>query len=194
MNTAQAQKGTKVLIKTTLGDITVLLYDDTPQHRDNFIKLVEQGFYNGSIFHRVIKDFMVQGGGAPAGQAEVNYLVPAEFNSKYIHKKGALAAARMADYVNPERKSSGSQFYIVQGKVVPPEQLTQFEAYHGKQYTAEQKEIYSTIGGTPHLDYNYTVFGEVISGLDVVDKIAAVKNLRGDKPENDIKMTVSIVK
>jgi peptidyl-prolyl cis-trans isomerase B (cyclophilin B) len=188
-----AQKMTKVLIHTDLGDIKVALYNDTPKHRDNFIKLANQGFYNGSPFHRVIKGFMVQGGGAPAGLPEMSDRVPAEFVPAHIHKKGALAAARMGDQVNPKKESSGSQFYIVQGAKVSPEQLNQFDQKRTVKYTAEQRTTYTTIGGTPFLDGDYTVFGEVVEGLDVIDKIAAVQTGAGDKPVKEIKMTVKVL-
>jgi peptidyl-prolyl cis-trans isomerase B (cyclophilin B) len=188
-----AQKQTKVLIHTDMGDIKVALYNDTPKHRDNFIKLAKDGFYNGSIFHRVIKGFMVQGGGAPAGLPEMSDRVPAEFVPAHIHKKGALAAARMGDQVNPKKESSGSQFYIVQGTKVTPEQLNQFDQKRTVKYTAEQRTTYTTIGGTPFLDGDYTVFGEVIEGLDVIDKIAAVQTGAGDKPVKEIKMTMKVL-
>ena len=188
-----AQKMTKVLIHTDLGDIKVALYNDTPKHRDNFIKLANQGFYNGSPFHRVIKGFMVQGGGAPAGLPEMSDRVPAEFVPAHIHKKGALAAARMGDQVNPKKESSGSQFYIVQGSKISPEQLNQFDQKRTVKYTAEQRTTYTTIGGTPFLDGDYTVFGEVVEGLDVIDKIAAVQTGAGDKPVKEIKMTVKVL-
>ena len=185
-----AQKQTKVLIHTDLGDIKVLLYNDTPKHSENFAKLANEGFFNGSIFHRVIRNFMIQGGGAPAGKAETNYLIPAEILPNHIHKKGALAAARTN---NPKKESSGSQFYIVQGQVFTNEQLNQFESQMNKKFTPEQRKLYTTIGGTPHLDGEYTVFGEVIEGLDVVDKIAAVQTAPGDKPVKDVKMTVKVL-
>jgi cyclophilin family peptidyl-prolyl cis-trans isomerase len=188
-----AQKMTKVLIHTDLGDIKVELYNDTPQHRDNFIKLAKDGFYNGSIFHRVIKGFMVQGGGAPAGKPEVSNRVPAEFVPAHIHKKGALCAARMGDQVNPKKESSGSQFYIVQGTAVPAEQLNQFDIRRKVKYTPAQRTLYSTVGGTPFLDGEYTVFGEVIEGMDVIDKIAAVQTAAGDKPLKDLKMTMKVL-
>jgi len=188
-----APKRTKVLIHTDLGDITVALYNETPKHRDNFIKLAKSGFYNGSIFHRVIKDFMVQGGGAAGGAQDAGYKIPAEIVSKYYHKKGALAAARQGDQVNPKRESSGSQFYIVQGKKLTDAELDQFSAQTGKKLTPDQRNIYKTIGGTPHLDGDYTVFGEVISGLDVIDKIASVPTGPGDKPVKDIKMTMKVL-
>jgi cyclophilin family peptidyl-prolyl cis-trans isomerase len=188
-----AQKMTKVLIHTDMGDIKVALYNDTPKHRDNFVKLVNEGFYNGSPFHRVIKGFMVQGGGAPAGKAEVTYRVPAEILPNHFHKKGALAAARMGDQVNPKKESSGSQFYLVQGEKYTDAQLTQFEAQMGKKFTPEQRTAYTTVGGTPHLDAGYTVFGEVIEGLDVIDKIAAVQTGGGDKPVKELKMTMKVL-
>lgn len=188
-----AQKVTKVLIHTDLGDIKVALYNDTPKHRDNFIKLVKTGFYNGSIFHRVIKGFMVQGGGAQGGLPEMSDRVPAEFVPAHIHKKGALCAARMGDQVNPKKESSGSQFYIVQGTKVPAEQLNQFDQRRAVKYTPEQRTIYTTLGGTPFLDGDYTVFGEVIEGLDVIDKIAAVQTGAGDKPVKDLKMTMKVL-
>lgn len=181
--TAQAQeKETKVLIKTNQGDITVKLYNDTPKHRDNFIKLVNEGWYNGSPFHRVINEFMIQGGQSPKGQADPGYTIPAEIKPNHYHFKGALAAARLGDQVNPKKNSSGSQFYIVQGKVYPPQMLEKFRDYYGKTFTKEMVDVYSTIGGTPHLDGDYTVFGEVVEGLDIVDKIAAVKTGRMDVP------------
>jgi len=188
-----AQKTTKVLIHTDMGDIKIALYNDTPKHRDNFVKLAKNGFYNGSIFHRVIKGFMVQGGGAPAGLPEMSDRVPAEFVPAHIHKKGALAAARQGDQVNPKKESSGSQFYIVQGAPVTAQQLDQFDQKRTVKYTPEQRKTYTTIGGTPFLDGDYTVFGEVIEGLDVIDKIAAVKTGGGDKPVKDIKMTVKVL-
>jgi peptidyl-prolyl cis-trans isomerase B (cyclophilin B) len=136
---------------------------------------------------------MVQGGGAPAGLPEMSDRIPAEFVPAHIHKKGALAAARMGDQVNPKKESSGSQFYIVQGAKVSPEQLNQFDQKRTVKYTAEQRATYSAIGGTPFLDGDYTVFGEVTSGLDVIDKIAAVQTAAGDKPVKDIKMTMKVL-
>lgn len=188
-----AQKVSKVLIHTDMGDIKVQLYNDTPQHRDNFVKLAKEGFYNGSSFHRVIRGFMVQGGGAPAGKAEVTYRVPAEILPNHFHKKGALAAARMGDQVNPKKESSGSQFYLVQGEKYTEAQLNQFEAQMGKKFSAEQRKAYTTVGGTPHLDGGYTVFGEVIEGMEVIDKIAAVQTGAGDKPVKEVKMTVKVL-
>ena len=179
---AQAQEETKVLIKTNYGDITVMLYNDTPLHRDNFIKLVNEGWYNGSPFHRVIKNFMIQGGQNADGRVDPDYRISAEIKSNHFHKKGALAAARMADQVNPKKESSGSQFYIVQGQVLNETQLNMYENRLGKVFSAKQRQAYQTVGGTPHLDGEYTVFGEVTNGLDVVDKIAAVKTTYGDVP------------
>ena len=188
------EKETRVVIHTDYGDITVKLYDDTPIHRDNFIELVNQGWYNGSIFHRVINNFMIQGGHNADGNPDPGYTIPAEFRPNHFHKKGALAAARMGDQVNPDRESSGSQFYIVQGQVFDDAQLNMMASRTGFTYTEEQRLVYSTIGGTPHLDGTYTVFGEVVDGLDVVDKIAAVKTASGDKPIEDVKMTMEILK
>ena len=191
--TQQPAKETKVLIKTSLGDITVKLYNDTPLHRDNFIKLVKQGWYEGSTFHRVIKNFMIQGGGNKDGKQDPGYTIDAEIKANHFHKRGALAAARLSDDVNPQKRSSGCQFYIVQGSKYTNENLNSFETRYGVKYTKEQRDTYTTIGGTPHLDGTYTVFGEVVSGLDVVDKIAAVKTGQGDKPETPVTMSMKII-
>ena len=184
--TCQAQKTTEketvVVIKTSMGTIKAKLYNDTPKHRDNFLKLVNEGWYNGSPFHRVIKDFMIQGGQNKDGRLDPGYTVPAEFKDNHFHKKGALAAARQADQVNPKKASSGSQFYIVQGKVYDDRTLDMFESRMGKVFSARQRQAYRTVGGTPNLDGEYTVFGEVIEGLEVVDKIAAVETGRMDVP------------
>lgn len=188
-----SQNETMFIISTDYGDIKCKLYDKTPGHRDNFIKLIKEGWFNGSTFHRVIKDFMIQGGGKQDGAVSVNYTIPAEFYPDYFHKKGALAAARMGDHVNPKKESSGSQFYIVQGKKYTDSELTALEARKRCEWTPEQKEAYKTIGGTPFLDFDYTVFGEVVEGLDVVDKIAAVQTGQRDKPVKDVKMTIKIV-
>lgn len=234
----------KVLVSTSEGDFEVLLYGDTPKHQQNFVKLVNEGYYNGTLFHRVIKDFMVQAGdpdskgaqpGARLGAGGPGYQIDAEFvYPKHFHKKGALAAARQGDEVNPERKSSGSQFYVVTGKKYTPAQLEQIEARMrqdaiGQEFyklanarrdeimkmqqegdqkgltdlqdelvtraegmvpeiklTPEQVEAYTTVGGTPFLDNQYTVFGEVIKGLDVVDRIQAVETAPGDRPVKDV--------
>ena len=241
----------RVKIQTMLGDIVVRLYDETPIHRDNFIKLAKEGYYDGTLFHRVIKDFMIQGGdpdskGAPAGKmlgvGGPDYTLEAEIKDGLFHKRGALAAARQGDQVNPERRSSGSQFYIVWGQVYNEGQLRQFSkqlkmqrmqdifnqlaaarkaeimqmrrernraglqelqdqlaAEAEKQaagYTGlseEQQRIYSTVGGTPHLDGQYTVFGEVEQGLDVVEMIQSSATGRGDRPIDDIEMRVSVI-
>lgn len=244
---------TLVKIKTTEGDITVSLYDETPLHRDNFLKLAREGFYDGTLFHRVIKDFMVQGGdpdskGAPAGKqlgtGGPGYTIPAEFCPQLFHKRGALSAARLGDEVNPERESSGSQFYIVWGKSYKEQELKQMERQMAMQqeqtvfntlarehrneimelrrnrdrsglqelqdrlveqtkarckeaglptFSATQRETYTTLGGTPFLDGQYTVFGEVTEGLDVVERIQNVATSRGDRPQQDVSMTMEVV-
>lgn len=188
------EKQVKVVISTEYGDMTAVLYNETPLHRDNFVKLVNEGWYQGSPFHRVINQFMIQGGQNADGRLDPGYKVPAEFVSKYFHKKGALSAARQGDQVNPEKASSGSQFYIVQGRVTSADQVSMMGSRSGFAYTDEQIEVYSTIGGTPHLDGSYTVFGEVIEGLEVVDKIAAVQTGAGDKPVKDVTMSIKILK
>ena len=246
---------TQVKIQTSEGDIIVRLYDETPKHRDNFIKLIQQDFYNGTLFHRVIKDFMIQGGdpdskNAPAGKnlgvGGPGYTIPAEFvYPRFFHKRGALSAARQGDEVNPERESSGSQFYIVWGKTYNSSELKQMEKQMAMQqeqaiinllvqkhreeildmrrnrdrnglqmlqdqltsetesiakekgkpsFTPEQVETYTTIGGTPFLDNQYTVFGEVEEGLDIVEKIQNCETLRNDRPQKDIKIErISII-
>lgn len=246
---------TLVKIETTLGDIEVKLYSETPKHRENFIKLVKNGTYNGTLFHRVIKDFMIQAGdpesknapkGKMLGSGDVGYTIPAEFvYPKYFHKKGALSAARQGDNVNPNKESSGCQFYIVTGKVYNDSTLlgmekqkndnkatlifnelaqkhmkevykmrkendeeglynlqeklfAQAETEAAKQadfhFTPEQIKEYTTVGGTPHLDGEYTVFGEVVEGMDIVEKIQKVKTDRGDRPEEDVKIiNVSVI-
>lgn len=199
--TAQ-EKETKVQISTQYGNIVIKLYNNTPLHRDNFIKLVEDGFYEDLLFHRVINSFMIQGGdpesrnaapGKMLGGSGPGYTVPAEFKAENFHKKGAVAGARLPDNINPKKESSGSQFYIVQGRAFSDMELNQMEKSTGVKYTAEQRNVYKTIGGTPHLDNGYTVFGEVVEGLDVVDKIAAVKTAKGDRPLEDIKMKMKII-
>ena len=190
-----------VKIKTDLGECIVMFYNETPLHRDNFIKLTKEGVFNGTLFHRVIKDFMAQGGdpdsktakpGALLGEGTVGYTVPAEFRDSLFHKKGAFAAARDN---NPEKASSGSQFYIVQGKKFTDEQLNKVEdtRLHAK-IPQQQREVYKTLGGAPHLDRSYTVYGEVVKGLDLVDKIAAMPVDSNDRPLTDIKMEISILK
>jgi peptidyl-prolyl cis-trans isomerase B (cyclophilin B) len=184
-----------VEMETNLGTMTILLYDKTPQHRDNFIKLAETGYYDGLIFHRVINGFMIQGGdpnsrnavkGARLGTGGPGYQVPAEFDKTLFHVKGALAAARTGGPTNPEKKSSGSQFYIVQGKPMSEEQLKIYEAQKDIKYDEESKKILTTQGGTPFLDQEYTVYGRVVKGLDIIDKIAAVETNASDRPNNDV--------
>ncbi|HDO27018.1 MAG TPA: peptidylprolyl isomerase [Bacteroidetes bacterium] len=184
---------TLIVIHTKFGDITAKLYNDTPVHRDNFIKLVKEGWYDGSPFHRVINGFMIQGGSNKDGRTDPGYTLPAEILPNHFHKKGALAAARMGDKVNPEKRSSGSQFYIVQGQRVTDQYLNAVSAKTGHIFTKEQRQVYKTIGGTPHLDGAYTVFGEVLDGFDVIDKIAAVKTNAGDKPLEEIDMNIEIL-
>ena len=181
--TSQAQqKETVVVIETNYGTIKAKLYNDTPLHRDNFITLVNEGWYNGSPFHRVINNFMIQGGQNADGRVDPGYTIPAEFRDNHFHKKGALCAARQGDQVNPKKASSGSQFYIVQGQVFDDQKLALYENRLGKVFNATQRQAYKTVGGTPHLDGDYTVFGEVIEGLDIVDKIAGVKTGYMDVP------------
>ncbi len=184
-----------VQISTDYGNIKVVLFDETPKHRDNFLKLVKQGWYNGSPFHRVIKDFMIQGGRSKDGKEDPGYTVPAEFVSKYYHKKGMLAAARLGDEVNPTKASSGSQFYIVQGRKYDDATLKNMETRLGRKFTPEQFKDYKTVGGAPHLDGGYTVFGMVLEGLDVVDKIAAVQCDQANKPLKEVKIiSVKVLK
>lgn len=261
-NKAKCQTYSKetILISTSYGNMKVKLFNETPLHRDNFIKLVKQGFYDSLLFHRVINHFVIQGGDpdsksaddtASLGNGGVDYWIPAEFNKKLYHKKGMLAAAREDDEVNPYKESSGSQFYIVMGKTFDSVGLQKAElrvnktivqkinynvAFSGKSkalreyylrltkeektdslkyvsrqltdsvsieryiktphftFTPEQKKIYATLGGTPHLDMNYTIFGEIVEGLDVIDKIAAVKTDKNDRPEENVRMKISIIK
>lgn len=197
-NPSKEKKETMVIISTDYGDMKIKLYDETPLHRDNFIKLAKEGFFDGLLFHRVIPQFMIQGGdptsrdakpGQQLGAGGPGYTIPAEFNPNFIHKKGALSAARQGDQVNPKRASSGSQFYIVQGRTASAQELQR----GGIQYTPEQIKVYAEQGGTPFLDGQYTVFGEVVEGLDVIDKIAAVRTAPGDRPIEDVKFTVKVV-
>lgn len=202
--TFSQQKFPHVIIETTAGTIEVKLYDDTPLHSQNFVKLVNEGYYNGLLFHRVINNFMIQTGdpnsinaspGQPLGSGGPDYMIPPEFNTKHIHKKGALAAARQGDDVNPYKYSSGSQFYIVQGKVVTSSFLDQIaKSQKHTPYTSEQITAYTTTGGTPHLDQQYTVFGEVIKGLDIIDKIAIAAVDQRSRPINDIRIIKATIK
>lgn len=249
----QAQKNQMVVISTDLGDIKIKLYNETPRHRDNFVRLAKEGYFDGVLFHRVINHFMIQGGdpesknatpGARLGNGGPAYTIPAEFVPGLFHKKGALAAARQGDQVNPKKESSGSQFYIVQGKKWRPGELDSlemkmnftlkqniyrnvFSPYQNEldKYRQEkkddlfnkrvaqlqikadslynlapksklsdtQKKAYTTIGGYPSLDGGYTVFGEVVEGLDVLDKIAAVKTDGADRPLQDVRMKVKVI-
>ena len=197
-NSTKEKKETMVIISTNYGDMKVKLYDETPLHRDNFIKLAKEGFFDGLLFHRAIPQFMIQGGdptskdakpGQQLGSGGPGYTIPAEFNPNFIHKKGALSAARQGDQVNPKKASSGSQFYIVQGRSASAQELQR----GGIKYTPEQIKVYAEQGGTPFLDGQYTVFGEVVEGLDVIDKIAAVRTAPGDRPLEDVKFTVKVV-
>ena len=190
-------------IETNYGTMIAVLSDATPKHRDNFSKLAEEGFYNDLLFHRVIEGFMIQGGdpdsknaiaGAPLGGGSPGYQIPAEFVDSLVHIKGALAAARTGDHVNPEKESSGSQFYIVQGREVTDSALDRIEDATGIRYTSDQRAAYKEHGGAPFLDQNYTVFGRVIAGLEVLDKIATVEKDRRDRPTTDVKMKIRLIK
>lgn len=192
--------GTRVKITTDSGVMVIRLYDKTPQHRDNFIKLASEHFFDSLLFHRVISQFMIQGGdpqskyaqpGQMLGAGDVGYTIPAEFDTSLIHKKGALAAARTE---NPAKASSGCQFYIVQGKTWTDADLNNMEMQRGMKYSPAQRNIYKTIGGTPFLDMGYTVFGEVESGLNVIDKIASVPKAPGDRPIGDVRMNIEVIK
>lgn len=257
-STRKDEKEHILLLKTAYGNIRLKLYDETPKHRDNFIKLVKEHYYDSLLFHRVIKNFMIQGGdpdsrkaapGQMLGNGGPGYTIPAEFNAKLYNKKGALAAAREGDNSNPSKESSGSQFYIVQGKIFTGEELTSMEARMNQSRTGDivrkfltkpentawrvkvdsltkakkseefnevynrileknkdevvklgkfkfsdiSRKTYTTIGGAPHLDGNYTVFGEVLEGFDVIDKIAAVKTDKNDRPDKDIRMVIEFI-
>jgi len=203
------KKPSLVLITTKFGDMKVKLYDDTPIHRDNFLKLVKDKMYDETLFHRVIKGFMIQGGdpnskgaekGARLGSGGPGYTLEAEILPNHIHKKGALSAARQGDGVNPEKRSSGSQFYIVQGKTYTMAGMKSMQERKKEMkadatlYTEEQLKAYEEVGGTPHLDGAYTVFGEVIEGMAIIDSIANVATARGDRPLEDVMMEMKIVK
>lgn len=252
-NNMEKGNETLVCLETTMGNITVKLYNETPKHRDNFIKLTKEGVYDSTLFHRVIKNFMIQAGDPQSktatdtttlGNGDVGYTIPAEFNPKFFHKKGVLAAARQGDEVNPERASSGCQFYIVTGRKFSEAQMINMENHmnearleevfnnlarkHMKEiykmrkandtegllelqdsleaqahsivdkepalkYTKEQIEAYTSVGGAPHLDGAYTVFGEVVDGMDVVEKIEQVGTNRADRPKVDIRIIKATV-
>jgi cyclophilin family peptidyl-prolyl cis-trans isomerase len=206
VKTAVKLPGTRVKITTDFGVMIVRLYDKTPLHRDNFIKLASEHFFDSLLFHRVIAQFMIQGGdpqskyaqpGQMLGSGDVGYTIPAEFDTNFIHKRGALSAARMGDEVNPAKASSGCQFYVVQGQKWTDADLNNMEIRRGAKYSPAQRNIYKTIGGTPFLDMGYTVFGEVESGLEVIDKIAAVETiLKGtaDRPLKDVRMKIEVIK
>ncbi|EDM36365.1 putative peptidyl-prolyl cis-trans isomerase [Pedobacter sp. BAL39] len=190
-----------VRITTTKGSCIIQLYNETPLHRDNFLKLTKSGFYNGTLFHRVIRDFMIQGGDpdsknakaeASLGDGDVGYTVPAEFRDSIFHKRGVLAAARDD---NPKKASSGCQFYLVQGKKFSDQQLDDVETKRLKfKIPAHQREVYKSIGGTPHLDRNYTAFGEIVLGEEMIDRIAAVNTGKQDRPLQDVSMTITVLK
>jgi cyclophilin family peptidyl-prolyl cis-trans isomerase len=191
-----------VWMQTSMGDLVIRLSDSTPLHRDNFLKLVKKKYYDSVLFHRVIKSFMVQAGDPdskqavarkPLGNGGPGYTVPAEFRQTLFHKKGAIAAARLGDNINPEKASSGSQFYIVQGKAFTDAELDNLESTRlaGRKIPAWQREVYKLNGGTPHLDQGYTVFGEVIKGIEVIDAIAATATSKGadrDRPLADVRI------
>lgn len=252
---AQSKKEYVVTIKTSYGDMVAILYDETPKHKENFIKLAKEKFYDSLLFHRIISGFMIQGGdpdskkaapGQPLGRGGPGYTIDAEINPLFFHEKGALSAARMGDNVNPSKASSGSQFYIVQGSVIPKENIQDLKIDQGKfnsafrqwltnpankstidtlntiymsgdmagyqqrlfalvprieketgvlvtkELSQEKIDAYTSVGGAPHLDGEYTVFGKVIKGLDVIDKIAAVAKDGGDRPLEDVRMTVTV--
>ncbi|GAB2780057.1 peptidylprolyl isomerase [Rhabdobacter roseus] len=197
-----AQKPSKkdylVTIKTDYGTMRLVLFDQTPQHKANFVKLAREKFYDGLLFHRIIEDFMIQGGdpnsrnaqpGAMLGGGDVGYKIPAEFHPALFHRKGALAAARDN---NPEKASSGCQFYLVDGRPLTGADLTRQLARATRKPTEAQQQVYQNLGGSPHLDGAYTVFGQVIDGLEVIDKIAAQPKDPRDRPEKDITMQVSV--
>jgi len=201
---AGGPKNQYVRVKTSYGSCIIRLYNETPQHRDNFIKLTKQGFYNGTLFHRVIQNFMIQGGdpdskdpkkatpGAELGNGDLGYTVPAEFRDSIFHKRGVLAAARDD---NPKKASSSCQFYIVEGKRLTDAKMDSLEQGRLKGFKIPewQREWYRSVGGTPQLDHGYTVYGEVVSGLDMVDRIAAVKKDGNDRPVADVPMTVELL-
>jgi len=191
-----------IRIETSHGDMVVRLYNETPVHRDNMVKLIKEGYYNNQIFHRVIRDFMIQGGdphsveaarGQRLGTGGPGYTIPAEFNDRLFHKKGALAAARMGDNVNPQKESSGSQFYLVQGRVFTREMLQMMEKNRQASFSPQAIEAYTSIGGTPHLDGAYTVFGELVEGMEVLDTIALSPTDANNRPLEDIVIKISIV-
>ncbi|MCR5709494.1 MAG: peptidylprolyl isomerase [Bacteroidales bacterium] len=205
------QKERLVVLETTLGTIELKLYDETPQHRDNFISLMKEKAYDSLLFHRVIRDFMIQGGdpdskdaapGVLLGEGDRPYTVPAEFRLEkgIFHRRGVLAAAREGDDVNPEQRSSAMQFYIVWGRFFDDEGLDKMQERLDRQtggrvkLTPQMREVYKTVGGTPHLDGQYTVFGEVTSGLDVVDAIQNVATDENDRPLENVRILKAYLK
>src|SRR5690554_2636633 len=200
---AQAQKPEHlyVQIMTSKGDGVVRMYNETPQHRDKFVKLVREGFYEDLLFHRVIQDFMIQGGdpesrnaepGERLGSGGLDYKVPAEFHEQLFHKKGVLAAARDN---NPEKASSATQFYLTQGRTYTDGALDSLETLRlgGRKIPLDQRQVYKTLGGVPHLDQNYTVFGELVTGISLIDSIAAVETDQFDRPLTDQKMNMRLL-
>jgi peptidyl-prolyl cis-trans isomerase B (cyclophilin B) len=191
-----------VIIKTKYGNMKAKLYNKTPKHRDNFVKLVKKGYYDSLLFHRVIPGFMIQGGDPESknakpserlGQGGPGYTIPPEFDTSLFHKKGALSAARKPDKMNPEQRSSGSQFYIVQGKTYTDVQLNQLERQKKNiSFTDKQRELYKTVGCAPHLDGGYTVFGQVVKGLGVIDSIAKQPTDRNDRPKGEVRMEIEM--
>ncbi|MEM8485699.1 MAG: peptidylprolyl isomerase [Bacteroidota bacterium] len=195
-------------IATPLGNMTLRLFDDTPEHRDNFKKLVENGYYDRTTFHRVMANFIIQGGDPNSRDKDPNndgiggpgYTISPEFKSNHFHKKGAIAAARQPDQVNPQRRSSGSQFYIAQGRAYEAQELAEVERYIGIQirdsnfrFSPEAREAYTRIGGIPTLDMQYTVFGELVDGFDVLDRISAIPVDGRDRPKDDVPMTIRAI-
>ncbi|QNL22474.1 peptidylprolyl isomerase [Hyphobacterium sp. CCMP332] len=187
-----------ITISTKYGDMKFILYEATPLHKENFIKLVKKGYFDSTTFHRVINQFMIQGGDPNSKDSNPNndglggpgYTIPSEFNSKLFHKKGALAAARQPDAINPKKESSGSQFYIVQGRPVSNDELKRLSSFMKQDYSVDQIKIYNELGGTPHLDGEYTVFGEIISGMNVIDSISNVRVNSAKRPYDNIYMKI----
>jgi len=192
-----------VILSTEYGDMVIQLFDETPKHRDNFVKLIEEGYYDGLLFHRIIDGFMIQGGdpkskdskpGTALGSGGPGYQIDAEFTPLHVHTRGALAAARTGGPSNPQKRSSGSQFYIVDGKKVAEDQLKQMGLKNGIQYTDEQIKAYKEQGGTPFLDMEYTVFGQVVQGFDVLEAISQVKKDKRDRPLENVSMKIIAIK
>lgn len=203
LNKAKTPKTVFVKIETDSGAMVAKLYNKTPLHRDNFVKLVNEHFYDGLLFHRVIKDFIIQGGdpdsknanpGVRLGDGGLKYTIPAEFDTSLFHKKGAIAMARESGEMNPKKVSSSTQFYIVEGKPVTDAQMDSWEPRFKIRIPENHRIVYHTVGGAPFLDMDYTVFGEIINGLDVIDKIANAPKDANDRPLHDIKMNITLLK